>query len=272
MKVAALQFDVRADDWAANLAAVERGLEQAVVTGVRLVVLPEMWPTSFPTGDGDLEEAHAATEAALARVCALSRTSGLVVCGSAWGRGPDGPTNRLHVVEAGELRAVYDKVHLFSPAAEPESFCAGDDPPPVVDTCVGRLAGVTCYDLRFPEIVRVAFRGGAELLVVPAQWPAPRAAHWRVLAQGRAVESQAFVVGANRTGRAVVGRRRLELEFPGNSLIVDPHGTVLAEGRGEEGLIVAEVDLDLVRRLRVRVPIAKDERPDLYERWGRSSR
>ena len=99
---------------------------------------------------------------------------------------------------------------------------------------------------------------------MPAQWPASRASHWRALVCGRAAELQAFVVAANRTGTDLVGRRRLELSFAGNSLIAGPDGGVLAEGHGEEGLVEAELDLDGLRTLRRAVPVREDERRDLY--------
>ena len=79
---------------------------------------------------------------------------------------------------------------------------------------------------------------------------------------------QCFVVAANRTGRGAIGRAQLDLAFPGNSLVVDPGGRVLAEGRGEEGLVEAELDLAVARKLREQVPVARDERPELYARWG----
>jgi predicted amidohydrolase len=87
--------------------------------------------------------------------------------------------------------------------------------------------------------------------------------HWRALECGRA-ELLAFVVGANRIGTDLVGRRRLELVFAGDSLIAGPDGSVLAEGRDEEGLVVAELELGRVHALRRAVPVRDDERRDLY--------
>jgi len=72
----------------------------------------------------------------------------------------------------------------------------------------------------------------------------------------------------NRTGREFVGRRRMELEFPGRGAILDPHGRVLARGESEAGLVTADVDLDVAREMRTRVPVAKDERRDVYARWS----
>jgi predicted amidohydrolase len=268
MRAAAFQFDVRRGDVAANLATVERGLAAAVARGIELVVLPEMWPTSF-VADGDPREWQESTDAALAGLGELSRELGLTVAGSAFGAS-DGcaPRNRLTVFERGERVLDYDKLHLFSPTAEGESFSAGDALPPTVAVHFGKLAGVVCYDLRFGLALRAPFRAGAEVLVVPAQWPATRKEHWRALVCGRAAELQAYVVAANRTGTDLVGRRRLALEFAGNSLIAGPDGTVLAEGRGEEGLVEAELELERVRTLRRAVPVRDDERLDLYGRPG----
>ena len=228
MRAAALQFDVRRGDVAANLAAVERGLRSAADSRVDLVVLPEMWSTSFVDGEHDGGEAAwlMASASANERLAALSRELGLLVAGSAFAPGRPGelPRNRLAVFDRGELLLAYDKLHLFSPTAEDQGFSPGDALPPTLDTRLGKLSGVVCYDLRFALALRAPFRDEAEILVVPAQWPETRASHWRALVLGRAVEHQAFVVAANRTGTDLVGRRRLELSFPGNSLIAGPDG------------------------------------------------
>lgn len=275
MRVAAFQFDVRRGDVAANLVAVERGLRQAAGRGIELVVLPEMWPTSF-VAEGDAADDgpdawQRATDVAVERVGVLSRELDLVVAGSAFGIGRAGepPRNRLSVFARGERVLVYDKLHLFSPTAEAESFSGGDALPPTVALPTialqtAKLAGVICYDLRFGPALRAPFLAEAEILVVPAQWPASRAAHWRALVCGRAAELQAFVVAANRTGRDLVGRRRLALEFAGNSLVTGPDGSVLAEGHGADGLVEAELDFASLRALRRAVPVRRDERPDVY--------
>jgi omega-amidase len=272
MRVAALQFDVLRGELEANLGEVERGLREAAGRGVELVVLPEMWPTSFPDAGVDMAAELEAAAHAVGRLAELAGELRLVVCGTAFGFEADvtdreRPPNRLHLLEGREPLATYDKVHLFTPTAEPEIFTPGRQPPPTVPSRLGRLAGLTCYDLRFPEITRVPWRDGAHLVCVPAQWPVARAAHFRALCCGLAVSGQCFVIGANRTGREIIGRRGLVLDFPGNSLVVDPHGHLLAEGKGEPGLVVAEIDLAVCAELRRRVPVEKDQRPDLYRRW-----
>lgn len=265
MRAAAFQFDVRRGEVTANLAAVAAGLREAAARGIELVVLPEMWPTSF-VADGDPSVWQRESDAALERVGELSRDLGLVVAGSSFGAARAGtpPRNRLSVFARGERVLVYDKLHLFSPTAEGESFSAGDALPTTVATSLGKLAGIVCYDLRFGACLRAPFLDEAEVLLVPAQWPSPRAAHWRALVCGRAAELQAFVVAANRTGTALVGRRELALDFPGNSLIAAPDGTILAEGHGADGLVEAELDFASLRTLRRALPVRRDERRDLY--------
>lgn len=221
-----------------------------------------------PGPSADLEALVAADARAWERIARRSKELALVVCGSGFGdASPDKPRNRWRLFAHGIERAHYDKVHLFSPTAEPESFSAGLEPPPVVDLGGVRVGGLVCYDLRFPELTRRAFHLGADLICVSAQWPSTRATQWRALCLGLAVSNQCFVVACNRTGVDVIGRRELTLEFPGNSLIVDPYGEVLAEGRGEVGCLTADIDFERARELRRRVPVERDARPDVYAAW-----
>jgi len=266
LRVAALQYDV-VPDVDENRASVGAGLEQAAARGVQLVLLPEMWASSFPPGRTGLEERVAGDREAAAWLGERSAALGLAVAGSSLATEDGELRNRLELFDGGEARLVYDKVHLFTPTAEQELFGAGDRPPATVEVQGARVSGGICYDLRFPELWRMPFRGGAQVLLCPAQWPTPRDGHLRSLTVARAVECQAFVVSCNRTGRAVIGRRKLELDFPGNSLIVSPYGEILAEGAGESGLVTAELELRQVRSFRTRVPVVKDELPELYRRW-----
>src|SRR5688572_3505953 len=101
MRVAAFQFDVRRGEVERNLATVEAALRQARERGIELVVLPEMWPTSFPEVGGEVEALVAQSERAEARVAELSRELDLLVAGSAFARSTRGskPTNRLSLFE-----------------------------------------------------------------------------------------------------------------------------------------------------------------------------
>ena len=273
MRCAALQFDVRTDEPEANLAAASALLVEAAGRGVQLALLPELWPCSFvPDPGAALLEA---SERCLQEVRRLSRELGIAFAGSSHAGPLAGgalPANRFELFADGERLAFHDKVHLFSPTAEPLGFRAGSLPPPVVELGGLRVAGLVCYDLRFPELCRAPIRARAELLLVSAQWPSPRASHWRALVIGRAVEGQCYVVACNRSGSATIGRRRLQLDFPGNSLIVSPDGEVLAEGAGQAGVVLADLDPARVRELRRQVPVLEDERRELHAGWSERQR
>jgi predicted amidohydrolase len=267
LKVAALQLAPTAGDVAANLRGVEAGLRAAADLGVEIVGLPEMWPTSFV----EVRERDwlPVTRAATARAAELSAELGLVVFGSAFAGPPDAAGrlfNRLTVWDSGRAVLEFDKVHLFTPTGERESFRAGAVPPATVLVRGVRLSGAVCYDLRFGPLWHRPWVEEAELLVVPAQWPTPRASHWRALVLGRAAEHQAFVVAVNRTGTAPLARRGEELSFPGNSIVAGPDGTARAEGSGADGLIVWEVDPEEARALRRAIPVRRDQRPGTYFR------
>ncbi|QDU66529.1 nitrilase-related carbon-nitrogen hydrolase [Engelhardtia mirabilis] len=280
MRIGAWQFDVRRGELAANLAAGIRGLEAASRAGLELVVLPEMWPTSFLSAGGPapveadrsaLDAAVRASSESVARLVERAAELGVAVAGSAYGAAPEGglPRNRFSLWSRGEELSAYDKVHLFSVTGENLGFSAGEQAPAAVALGPATVAGVICYDLRFAPVVEAARRAGADLLLVPAQWPTPRASHWFSLLAGRAVEAQAFVLGANRTGVELMGRRKRALAFGGHSALVGPDGVTLARGTGvgAEELVWAHVDPDQARALRREVRVADDRRPELYTRW-----
>jgi predicted amidohydrolase len=263
---ACVQFDVVRGDVAANLAAAEQHLRAAAEAGARLAVLPEMWTTSFlPEPTEALARAGADAEA---RIAELSAELGIVVVGGGLEAADGRFYNHAPVWDRGRRLANYRKIHLFTVNAEPKRLSPGAEPC-VVDTSVGRLGVAICYDIRFPELMRWHFHSGAELLVIPAQWPEARAGHWRALLVARAIENQAFVLGCNRIGSEPSMRTDDTLQFPGDSRILDPMGEQLAAGTGAEGPVLATIELRKVRTMQRIMPVRKDRRPDVYERlWA----
>ena len=278
LRVAALQFDVRRGALEANLARVERGLDEALDLGVDLLALPELWATGFEVAGGPFgsdeacERALEANARAHGRLLERTASSPIAVAGSHLAPGPQSraPFNRFSVVANGEELVAFDKLHLFTPTGEPLAFSAGRRAPGVAPWRGLKIGGLVCYDLRFGPACEALFASAPELIVVPAQWPSPRAVTWRALIAGRAAEAQAVVIGANRTGADSTGERREPIRFGGDSLVAGPDGEVLADAPGREGLVVAELDLAALRRLRRRVPVRRDRRPAIYGSWGQA--
>lgn len=258
---ACVQFDVRPGDVATNCAAMRAGIEEAVSAGAKMCVLPELWSTSFlPQFDDDVVREAQEGERELAE---LSGAHGLVTVASTIEVVDEVVFNTAHVYDHGERLASYRKIHLFSPNLEHRRHGAGDRPC-LVDTSLGRVGVLICYDLRFPELARYYFHRGAELLAIPGQWPEARAQHWRTLLRARAIENEMFVLGCNRTGQEPSQRNAEPMPFPGDGRIIDPTGEVLASGSGDAGAVVALIEMRKVRTMRRILPIERDQRPSVY--------
>ena len=203
----------------------------------------------------------------LAAVRAAAKEAGIWVhLGSLALKGEGGKlVNRGFVIDSqGEVRARYDKIHLFDvdlPTGESwrESamYEAGREAVVVPDTPVGKLGLTICYDLRFPALFERLSEAGAEVIAVPAAFTVPTGrAHWQVLMRARAIEAELFVVAAAQAGRHEDGR-----ETYGHSLVADPWGELLLEMGGEPGLAFAEIDLDRIADVRARIPVHQHRRP-----------
>ena len=257
MRIAALQFDVAWRDRAANWAAMERLVGSANLPPGTFVLTPELADTGFTMDPPPAEGPEPVAAAA-----AMAKARGLWLQVGHAERAPDGAVLNAATVVApdGAVRGTYRKIHLFSPGREDRHYRAGDaitlvDVPS--DDGTWRIAPAICYDLRFPELFRLAALAGAEVFTVGACWPAPRAAHRRALAVARAIENQAFVVACNRIGRDP------NVDHAGDSFVVAPSGEVIAEAGDAERVLEATLDRRTLLEWRDRFPALRDLRRSL---------
>jgi omega-amidase len=255
IKAAAVQFTITLGEIEPNLAQVRTALAGLAAEGVQLAVLPEMWATGFAYKD--LNRLAARTGEIVAEITALSAKYSMVIIGSLPEPHENKVYNTAYILDKGELKGKYRKIHLFSLMQEDRSFDGGNSWL-LVDTSVGKIGVFICYDLRFPELARRLAVEGAEILVVPGEWPKPRQEHWRTLLRARAIENQLFIVAANCCG--VVGK----LDFFGMSMIIDPKGELLAEAGYEPQNISAVIDFDEMGAWREQIPCFKDRKPESY--------
>ena len=274
LRVACVQMNTGADV-AANVRTALELVEVAADLGARLVALPETWAFKGRR-EGMLATAEAPDGPSNRALAGLAARRGVwLLAGSAYEPAPS--AGRVYNTSglfdpAGALRAVYRKIHLFDVTSgaveyrESEEVDAGDGIVTAdVDTADGvpvRLGLSICYDLRFPGLYSSLALRGAQVLCVPSAFTAyTGAAHWEVLLRARAIETGCFVIAPDQTGEHLPGR-----ECFGNSMIVDPWGSVLA--RVDEGIGVCVADLELARldEVRRQVPSLEHRRPDLYDR------
>lgn len=251
-----------------NRATTRAAIERAAAAGADVVVLPELASSGYVFRDG--AEARALAEPATGETVrewtALAAELDVVVVGGFCELGDDEAVHNSAVLaDRRGVRAVYRKAHLW--ADEPDAFAPGAAPPPVVDTRVGRLAVVVCYDLEFPEWVRLPALAGAELLCAPVNWPElPRPAGERpaevVRVQAGAAVNRMFVAACDRAGQ------ERGVDWVGGSVVVDADGFPLAGPlrMGEERELLALCRLHEARDKSVgpRNDVHADRRPELY--------
>jgi predicted amidohydrolase len=252
MKVAAIQHDIAWEDPRATFLHVQPMVEQAAAEGARLIVLTEMFSTGFSM---DTESIAEPVDGPSTRFLAEQAQHHGVWMAASLPERPEGqalPFNRLVLVAPDGTTHRYAKIHPFSYAREQERFAPGDVHV-TVDVEGVRVSLFVCYDLRFADEFW-ALAHDTDCYLVVANWPESRREHWRALLVARAIENQAYVVGANRVGTGG------GLDYVGDSRIVDPLGEVLAEATGEEAVLIADVDPARVTEVRTKFPFLADRR------------
>jgi omega-amidase len=254
MNIVCCQMDIVWENKAANHKKVRRLLAGTSIPEGSLVVLPEMFATGFSMdvaaiADDTLHE----TRDFLAQT---ARDYKVTLMGGLIATDPDGKgRNELAVFNPEGVEIVrYHKIQPFT-FGEKQHYSAGELP--VQFQCHDfKVAPFICYDLRFPEIFRVAARRGAQLITVIANWPVARIDHWVTLLQARAIENQAYVVGVNRIGDDP------KLHHTGRSMVVAPSGKILLDAGEEEGVFQVEIDLPTLLEYRSKLPFLEDIRPE----------
>ena len=241
-RIAIVQRNIVWQDIDANLCAIESMLEGVEAD---VVVLSEMFQTGFVTEPESIAD-DGRTLQWLQRV---AKRDNFAIVGSVVVKEGECYYNRMYFVKpTGEVE-YYDKHHLFSVGGEDKHFTAGDRRVVVEWRGVRYLLEI-CYDLRFPVWSRV--RGDYDAIIYSALWPKPRRAVWRTLLQARAIENQAYVVGVNRVGSEP------ELEYVGDSMVVDHMGRIVVDAEDRECVAVVEFDSEEIERFRARFNVGRD--------------
>lgn len=265
LDVAAGQFAASVD-WRDNLAASTRLIEQSESTGHDLLVLPEGVLARFTDDFARIRDAAQPLDGPFVSGL-LDATRGrhvTVVVGVHETSGTSRPYNTLVVLRDGSIVGTYRKLHLYDAFTGNESdhVTAAEDVPALIDVGGWRIGLMTCYDLRFPELPRLLTLAGAEALVLPAAWVRGpmKEHHWRTLVTARALDNTVYVVASGECGTRNIGQ----------SMIVDPMGTPLAQASDQPGLISSTISaarLDAVRRS---LPVLAHRRFDVDPRPRRS--
>ena len=262
MRIALISLDQVWKDKKSNFSRCDYFVRHAAKCDCDLIIFPEMTLTGYVMEMTDIAEPMSASDT-LEWFADLAMDIGIDIIFGACLIDPekDRPSNRLCFATSGKgSRAVYAKMHPFSYAGEDLVMDAGDSLA-VIESGNFRLGCAICYDLRFPEPFSI-MSPDCDALVVIANWPERRVAHWRALLIARAIENQCFVLGVNRIGVDGNG-----LHYEKSTLVVSPDGSLIYPEETGQEMDVYSIDPEEVKRYRATFPTVRDKRFDLYRRF-----
>ena len=268
---------------AANLDDGEAAIRAASIRGCKLVLLQELHngPYFCQTEDPSLFDlAEAIPGPTTERLSALARELGLVIVGSVFERRASGLYHNTAVVldADGSLAGIYRKMHIPDDPGYYEKFyfAPGDLGFNPIDTAVGRLGVLVCWDQWFPEAARSMALAGAQILLYPTAigWepndPAEEQQRqlqaWMTIQRGHAIANGVALAACNRIGyEPDPSGVSAGIRFWGSSFVCGPQGEILAQADDQSPkLLVAEVDLGRTERVRRVWPFLRDRRIDAY--------
>ena len=258
MNVTLLQYSIAWEDKEANFEIVKGLLENyAPNEENRLIVLPEFFATGFTMeSEAMAEEQLGKSEQFLIELA--KEKSAHVIGGVALTKSHGVKPANCAVVASpgGEIICRYEKTHPFTRGEEDLHYSQGEK---IYTIDIGgvSVSPSVCYDLRFPEVFRIAAHSDTQVYVVIANWPEKRIQHWVTLLQARAIENQAYVIGVNRCGQDP------NFNYVGRSIAVDYMGEILADAGSEACAVEASLNMTELSEWREDFPALIDMHDDL---------
>ena len=249
MKITVIQQDIVWKNPEANRVKMERLLREAQKSDI--YIFPEMCSTGFcMQPNGVAEEAGGETlRLVTGRAKELDAAIFVPILTAENGKF----YNRMYFVAPDGVRGYYDKLHLFEYSGEDKVFEPGKRR--VTWEWRGlRVRPAICYDLRFP--ITLHNDEGYDLLVIAANFPESRILAWDTLVRARAIENQCYVAAANRVGADEYGN------YIGHSVIINAYGQTIANCvDSTEGCATAEIDWEMIGKMRKAFPLMRDSVP-----------
>ncbi len=265
IKLALAQISSKRENKEANLQKIETLTFKAKEQGADLAIFPELSLTGYVVRDQFYELAETIPGPTVEKVEALAKKTGMhvifgmpelsektraTVFNTAVFVGPKGLIGKYRKMYL-PTHSVFEEKRYFRPGYQTASF----------QTDLGNIGLCICYDLFFPEVLRLIRLKGAQLIVCISASPAVRRSYFEILTCARALENTAYLAYVNLAG--------VEdgLQFWGGSRLVSPSGDVLAKAKyDEEDFVICEVDYSDLRTAETFIPTLKDLRPELFDK------
>lgn len=248
MKLALIQLHSKPTEVKEN---VEKGIkmyQEAVKNEAELVVFPELWTCGYYLETFDFEAAVMENDWILEKFCNLAKENGTVIVLPLPQKKEETLYIGLYVIEKdGTIIKEYQKSFLWG--REQNYFVHGKREYEPIDTSVGRLGLLICYDIEFPEPSRALALKDVQLILVPSVWSIPALNRWQIQLPARALDNTVFVAGINNVGEGACG----------HSKVVQPDGAVLTEAsEDKEEVVLCEVEFDKIKEVRSRIPYLEE--------------
>ena len=268
IKIAAIQMSTVADKME-NVRTVKTYLEKIKDENPDFVILPEMFCCPYQTENFPIyaeEEGGPIWQ----QLSAYAKQYGVyLIGGSMPEKDAEGNVyNTCYVFDReGKQIGKHRKVHLFDidvkggqTFKESDTLTAGDSDT-VFDTEFGKIGVMLCFDIRFPELSRMMVNDGAKVIFVPAAFNMTTGpAHWELSFRTRALDNQIYMVGCAPARDVSAGYISW-----GHSIVTDPWGRVTGMLDENEGILLAELDMDYEEQVREELPLLKSRRKDIYQ-------
>ena len=268
IKIAAIQMSTVADKME-NVRTVKTYLEKIKDENPDFVILPEMFCCPYQTENFPI---YAEKEGGPVwqQLSGYAKQYGIyLIGGSMPEKDAEGNVyNTSYIFDReGKQIGKHRKVHLFDidvkggqTFKESDTLTAGDSDT-VFDTEFGKIGVMLCFDIRFPELSRMMVNDGAKVIFVPAAFNMTTGpAHWELSFRTRALDNQIYMVGCAPARDVSAGYMSW-----GHSIVTDPWGRVTGMLDENEGILLAELDMDYEEQVREELPLLKSRRKDIYQ-------
>ncbi len=265
IKIALAQISSKREDKEANFQKIEKLTIKAKEQGADLAIFPEMSLTGYVVHDQFYELAETIPGPTVEKAEALAKKTGMhiifgmpelsektqaTIFNTAVFVGPKGLIGKYRKMYL-PTHSVFEEKRYFRPGYQTAAF----------QTDIGNIGLCICYDIFFPEVLRLIRLKGAQLIVCISASPAVRRSYFETLTCARAIENTAYVAYVNLAGV------QDGLQFWGGSRLVSPNGDVLAKAKyDEEDFVTCEVDFSDLRNAETFIPTLRDLRPELFDK------
>ncbi|MFJ8236742.1 nitrilase-related carbon-nitrogen hydrolase [Ureibacillus sp. NPDC094379] len=248
MKVAAIQMISKSGAIDENKLKGEKLVLEAIEKGAQLIVLPELWSSGYHLQKLEFLKLQQQTVEIVDAFRGIAKEYGVVLIVPFIDKKDEDIFIALAVIESdGEILKVYHKSFVWG--KEQLSFTDGIREYEPIQTSVGKLGMLICYDIEFPEPSRILALRGAELIIVPSVWSFGAETRWDIQLPARALDNTVFVLGVNTVGEGSCGKTKL----------IDPHGDLIYESsRTEEEILFCDIDFNKIKEVRERIPYLKE--------------